>query len=128
MTEINEEENPYVEVQQQVKTLVTEYVKSVFEEMQKDTDFVENHDVQVIESILGTMNAVVSNFNWDRIARNIDGKPILLVRKFNIPEEEVVDGFKFGLEGVSTEYNEVFKTEEDRESAIEDAGLVIYNG
>lgn len=122
------DENAYVEVQEQVKTLMTDYAKGIFDEMKKDQEFVDTHDVAIIESVIGTLNAVISNYNWDRIARDITGKPIILVSKYDILDVDVVDGFKFGLQGVSTEYNEVFKTEEERNQAIIDAGLVVYNG
>ena len=121
-------EEAYAEVQEQVKTLTSDYIKSVFEEMKKDAEFVKEHDIVLVESILGTMNWIVQNYTWDRFPRTIDGTPITLVRKFELSDEEAQDGYKYVLEGVSIEYNEVFKTAEDREEAIKQAGLVVYNG
>lgn len=136
-TEQNEEETQnelideeaYVELQEQVKSLTSEYIKDVFSEMEKDEEFISKNDMALVESILGSMNGRIKEFHWDRFSRNIEGNPIILVRKYDIPDEEVEDGFKYGLEGVSIDdYNEVFKTEKDREEAIKEAGVVIYNG
>lgn len=123
------EEEAYAELQEQVKTLTSDHIREIFAEMQKDEEFTSKHDMTLVESILGTMNGLIKGFSWDRFARNIEGNPITLVRKYDIPDEEVEDGFKYGLEGVSIDdYNEVFKTEEDRDEAIKEAGVVVYNG
>lgn len=118
----------YAEFETKVKGLLTNYMTEIFEETKNDKEFVAENDMAFIESILGTFNAVINTITWDRLARNIHGTPITLVHKFELPDEEVEDGFKYGIAGVSFEYNELFKTEEERQQVINDSGMVVYNG
>jgi hypothetical protein len=118
----------HILVQEQIKQLMVQYGESIFEEMKKDKTFIGTHDMFIVESVMGTLLEGIRKYKWDNYARNLQGKALSLVRYTDLPDEVVKDGFKYVAEGVNFEYNEVFKTPEERQDAIEIAGLVIYNG
>jgi hypothetical protein len=122
------EQEKHILVQEQIKQLMVQYGESIFEEMKKDKTFLGTHDMFIVESVMGTLLEGIRQYKWDKYARNLQGKSLSLVRYTDLPDEVVKDGFKYVAEGVNFEYNEVFKTAEERQEAIEIAGLVIYNG
>jgi hypothetical protein len=126
MANEKEQVEKHILVQEQIKQLMVQYGESIFEEMKKDKKFIGTHDMFIVESVMGTLLEGIRQYKWDKYARNLQGKALSLVRLIDLPDEVVKDGFKYVAEGVNFEYNEVFKTPEERQDAIEIAGLVIY--
>lgn len=118
----------YVEFQEKLKGLMVDYGESILESVKGDKEFIKEKDLSVIESIIGTLNAGIKAYEWDRYARDINGNPVFLARKFDLTDKDAEGGFKFVLEGINSDYKEVFKSRAERERAIIEGGMVIYNG
>ena len=117
----------YIEMQEQIKKLMVEYGEGIFENIKGDKD-IDEQGVRVAESMLGTLCAGIKEWSWDRIARDIKGGSVFLVKKYDIKDDESEEGFKFILEGINSDYKEAFKSRAERERAIIEGGMVIYNG